>query len=153
MQFSQLLITLLILTGVAVCTVLLARFFIKQLREFQEYAVGRLNNAILPVKSEIKDYKFYTTGHPYVWVESSYEEICKTIKSMCNTFPSYGVVKVVGAANVFVRVSKENRAVYVVVTEPIDTNTKWPNLMHYDEWMESNKPTSENIIKYSEKNA
>ena len=152
MQTNQVIIFTIVVVAVGLA-VLLARFFINQLREFQSYAVGRLNNAILPIKNEIEEYKFYTTGHPYVWVESSYEELCTTIKSMCNSVPSQSVVKIIGPANVFVKVNQEKRAIYVVVTEPIDINNRWPDLMHYDEWLESNKSISENIIKYAEKNA
>lgn len=85
-------------------------------------------------------YKYYTNGHPYVWVEISYTGLLESIKFSCDGHrgmpqtPLYSI-----------KVDDINKSVYFVNrTDCFDFN----QLMHYQQWIDLNKQVSENITRY-----
>ena len=133
---------------------LLVWVMFKQKDGYLKYAIGALDKKLLPIKDHIGEYEFFTTGHPDVWVQTNYKDLCKIIGSSCRGVPGSTVGSyIVGPANVFVKINEEKKAIYVIVSGSESTKCEWPQLMHYQEWVESNKALAERIAEYKEKEA
>ena len=146
-------VTLQILSGLLVVWVIYrsVKFITRTSNEYYSYAVGVLDQETLLVKSNINNYHFYTDGHPYVWVETNREELCRKIKLCCEVIGSESNGGATGPANVQVRINEEKHAIYVLVSSPGEINKCWPELMHYQEWLESNEPIAERISEYKKR--
>ena len=114
-----------------------------KLNWYEKRGLERLQKLIESVGG-IENAKFYTNGHPYVWVESTYEEIKKVIFFSC--VGGRGIPK---PASFISKINKENGYIYVVITNK--PTFEWSSLQHYEEWLKSNEPYAERIANYKER--
>jgi hypothetical protein len=106
---------------------------------FQCKAIEELRSKLECV-DDVSEYSFYTTGHPYVWVESSYDEMLASVEESCIGFQ--GTPQ---PARYKMRLSSEHKKIYYVANGL--TTLDFGDLMHYDEWLDSKKQLQENITQ------
>ena len=126
-----------------IASVFILLFYIKGANIFQTEAEAALNKKLASVDN-LSNYTIYTTGHPYVWVASSKEEMFQAVKESCSGYqgmPQPARYKMV--------ISPEKQSIYYAANGL--TKPTFGDLMHYDEWLESKKPLQENIAQYKKK--
>lgn len=113
------------------------KFIENQFDSAMKDALIRLDNALNEIDPNA--YKFYTTGHPYVWCDTNLEEIKKSINDLKysrNYNPN----------DYLINICNEKKSVYFIQRPAINSN--WEKLMHYQEWLDSQKQVADNIHKY-----
>lgn len=99
-----------------------------------------LRNKFPGILESDSGYKYYTNGHPYVWVESSYTGFLESIKYSAEGYRGMPQTPIYS-----IKVDDNSKSIYFVNRiENFDFN----QLMHYQEWIDSNKQVSENIREY-----
>ena len=101
---------------------------IKRFQMFQEKLTG--------IKS---DYRFYTTGHPYTWSETSEKEIYESFKNL-----KYS--RHARPNDYLLNSNEQEKAIYIVYTRA--KSFDWSSLLHYDEWLKNKEATRGAIAKY-----
>jgi hypothetical protein len=114
--------------------------FEREISRIHHREMERLSDLTKNISNPSKEYKFFTDGHPYVWVNSSYDEMVKGIRDSCRGPKGVPIQPVYS-----LMVSDENRKVYYIVG---DKKFNFSKLVHYDKWLASKKILAENIAKY-----
>jgi len=120
----------------------------EKIKKSNDHAKAKLLNFEKSLSRPITEYKAYSIGHPYTWVEIRYENFFKSITTSASfsRFPPYW-----DKAHTFcTKVDEDNKRIYLI---PRHTKYDWERLMHYDEWIESNREVAENIAIYQNKNS
>ena len=93
---------------------------------------------------DVDKFRFYTTGHPYVWVSSSKEDMVDNIQASCEKNNDDGLTYY-GPARYSLKVDKDNFAIYYTTSS---RDYDFSRLMHYQEWLNSEEETKKNIEAY-----
>ena len=107
--------------------------------EYRSAIKKELSKCVEESNCEESAVSFYTDGHPYVWVESTKQELEKILDQSC-----IGLQGASKPSSCKFKINKSTNSVYVVTENNID---KMSTLMHYQEWLDSNKIVAENIAK------
>ena len=92
---------------------------------------------------KVEEYTCYSTGHPYTWSQVTYaEKVNELMESIHWTrfLPHW-----TGPATYSIKKDEEKRFIYIVSGED---DYDWTSLLHYEEWLESNKDVALAIRKY-----
>lgn len=92
------------------------------------------------LKYPIQDYQCFSTGHPYVWVEVLFDDVCDEIdKTLYQTH-----IFTWRKASFSLKNDEEKKRIYIVHGNKFN----WNKLKHYDEWIESKKEVANRIALY-----
>jgi hypothetical protein len=110
----------------------------------EKNAISDLHEIYSTLKNNINEYSFYSTGHPYVWVDSNKIKMEKQIISTCTrSFPGSDIYY--DKAIYSLKIDQNNKSIYYVTDiENFDFNS----LMHYQEWLDSQQQVAQNIAKH-----
>lgn len=115
------------------------QFFDNQIKRSAEKELSRLN-VEHPLIFE-GGYTFYTNNHPYVWGEISQDDVAKLIK-----FSATGAHHTPLDPPIYsIKIEREQKKVYLI---PHKRTFDYSKLMHYQEWLDSQKDVAENIAKH-----
>lgn len=81
-------------------------------------------------------------NHPHVWVETTIDDAKNSIILAIPHIRGFSS----GKALYQTKIDIDKNAIYLVIC--VNKNSPWPNLMHYDEWIESNKVYADRIELY-----
>lgn len=96
----------------------------------------RLNKSI--------EVNIYTNEHAEVWVKSTIQDVRSKIEAL----RPYLKFMPVGNSKYILRSEISTNSIYIVFGTT--DNNYWPELLHYEKWLESNNQVKENIAKYKE---
>ena len=113
------------------------------IKKYEQEGLARFEK-IIDTIGKAEDIKFFTDGHPYVWVEASYEDAKKIVLFSCRGFRNVAI-----PASFEARADIEARSIYIIV--PRGRKFNWESLQHYEAWIKSNEPFAERIAAYKEK--
>ncbi|GAB1268509.1 hypothetical protein NBRC116493_17620 [Aurantivibrio infirmus] len=112
----------------------------KKAAEYYEEELVGLQSKYPEIFNNATSLKFYTSGHPYVWVNSDFKEWLEGLKASCR-----GPKGVPIKARYSLRVDRVKEHVYFV---PGIESFDFSSLMRYDEWLEDGKKYSQKIAEY-----
>jgi len=141
MQIATLLYSSIALATCVAIYLALKKSSFSKLNKYEISGLKKLDELISSVGG-IEKAKFYTGGHPYVWVEATYQEIRDLVLYSC----AAGKFRFPIPASFLHKVDKEHCAIYVVVTNKPSIEDL--SLQHYGEWLNSNAKHAEAISKY-----
>jgi hypothetical protein len=99
------------------------------------------------LNGEVQEYRFFTTGHPYVWVETSQLEMEAAITASPRTASSLGA-HIYARTNYAFKIDEEKKAIYYV---PNVRSFDFSHRMHYNEWLESQQAVAKKIAENKQK--
>ena len=127
---------------IVVFTIAIFLFFKFHNQKKGEITISEFKERCGECYDEKQGYRFYTNGHPYVWVEINYQEFLELMDDGIYLKGQHG-------NKIFPRfsydINKDSKQVYVV---PLVKDFNFSSLKHYQEWLDSQKQVAENIAKY-----
>jgi hypothetical protein len=138
---QELITSILILLLGIVFSIYIYRYLSGQKDSYRNLAQSRLDDCIELLGVPVDNVKFYTDGHLYVWVESSLEEVRSYLAASCVGSP-YGQPRESG---VLIKSNAEKYRIYLVAE---NRHHMMDKLMHYQEWIDSNKEVSDQIARH-----
>jgi hypothetical protein len=127
-QFRDL---VLVLIFIVLIIAIVVGLYLSLYRYWKVRGLERFDHYLDSLEARRDQYRFFTTGHPQVWCETTEEEIKRKIANQCRHKP--GIHELVPApSNYLVRVNEDLGAVYVVFGDGRNFTFDWDSLVHYE---------------------
>ena len=135
-----------IIIGIVIVTVLVIAKFgnpdFSNRKKYESDGLERLEK-IIGSLGYVGHIKFFTDGHPYVWVEVSYEQAQNIVRGSCQSpYPRGGPIPASFETKI------DNERLYIYIIRPRIGKLHWPELQHYEEFVKENAKFSERISAY-----
>ena len=115
-------------------------------RKYESLAQREIIDVYEDLKAGVDEYVFFGRGHPYVWTEFSRETAEDIVLRSCEiiSFPG-SPFNFYDESQSHLYARSDLKHIYVVDRGETDSST---DLLHYQEWLDSQKQVGENIARY-----
>lgn len=106
-------------------------------RHYEGEVKARLERCYSQLEGDIASYRFFTTGHPEVWIERPKLQIEKAILRSCDRWYVGSIIPIYGTGEFSFKAHESARSVYLV---PGTAEFDFSSRVHYEEWVSGRKP-------------
>lgn len=141
MNIGQVVLFIVVVAVVATQVCFIVWFWLIMDRKFKEESFFEFEKCLVKL-DQSKKITVFINNHPYVWVETTIDDARRSIMSAIPCAQGFSYAK----SLYLTKIDINKNAIYLVICA--NKNSTWPNLMHYEEWIESNKVYADRIELY-----